>query len=426
MFGVAEESEAWPTELPNHEKPWASTASTSYYQTDHPSLHTNLLTGDTTSPVGADAECASGGASLQQEPHRSPGGKMHPATSKPCNKVSPDTQNLETRDSLLEVSPPPGFPSAGAVRCREGGWCHPCDFFWKQVGNRCEKGQKCEYCHDHRPTSSTPNRRQRKAGKRRVNGLLVWRNPDVDEPPLPVLPQGYMDRLRLSKAFEGLFRTIVLLAVSALELAASATMQQGATSEDVASDLEKISTMSNGILAEADLAPEAKGQLQLSETLVEFRGRMKELEDRVSWDGARRFKEDGDTTIEARLGDLEQFLSELVSNEEQYKEILANVAPEKLDDRWRPLEKKIELCAVEELKQNASRSSVRESVCNAFRSAALLPDAVEKVGQKLDKTPNLPAFVSDRNEIRKSMIKELDSSEDMRELLVRMRRRIDI
>jgi hypothetical protein len=243
------------------------------------------------------------------------------------------------------------------------------------------------------------------------------------EPPLPALPPGYMEKLRLSKAFEFLLRTIVTLAASALDLAASATMPQGATPEDVADHLEKISTLSNGILAEADLPPEAKDQLQFSENLNELRGRLKELEDRVSWDGAKSSKHDGD--LEHLVGDLDHLLSELDSNEGQYKQILKQVDPAKLDDRWSPLEKKIELCAIEELKQNASRSSVQESVRNAFQSAALLPDAVEKIGQKLDKTPNLPAFVSDRNELRKNMIKELDSSQDMKELLGKMRSHID-
>eukprot|EP00959_Pyramimonas_sp_CCMP1952_P157866 3301156-Pyramimonas_sp.AAC.1 len=75
---------------------------------------------------------------------------------------------------------------------------------------------------------------------------------------------------------------------------------------------------------------------------------MKELEDRVSWDGAKSSKEDREKTMESRLGDLEHLLSELHSDEGQYKEILAKVAPAKLDERWSPLEKKIELCAIEE------------------------------------------------------------------------------
>lgn len=245
------------------------------------------------------------------------------------------------------------------------------------------------------------------------------------EPPLPALPPGCADKLQLSKAFEWLSRTIVLLAASAAELVASATMQQGPTSEDIACDLEKISTMSKGILAEADLNPEAKDQLQSSQTLIELRSRMKELEDRVSWDGAKSSKEDREKTMESRLGDLEHLLSELHSDEGQYKEILAKVAPAKLDERWSPLEKKIELCAIEELKRNASRLSVHECVRSAYQSAALLPDAVEKIGLKLDKTPNLPAFISDRNELRKNMIKELDSSQDMKELLAKMRSHID-
>lgn len=145
----------------------------------------------------------------------------------------------------------------------------------------------------------------------------------------------------------------------------------------------------------------------------------------MSWDGFKSSKHDGEKTMESLVGDLEHLLSELDSNEGQYKQILRQVAPTKLDDRWSSLEKKIELCAIEELKQNAPRSSVQENVRSAFQSAALLPDAVEKIGQKLDKTPNLPAFVSDRNELRKNMIKELDSSQDMKELLGKMRSHID-
>ncbi|CAK0868228.1 unnamed protein product [Prorocentrum cordatum] len=265
-------------------------------------------------------------------------------------------------------------------------------------------GAQKEHCVAERATEELEQRKQRQHA--------------VDLP-LRALPPGCTQKLRLSKAFQWLSRTVELLAATALERAASTTSQQGATaSEDVASELERISTMSRGILAEADLAAEARGLLQSAESLTELRGRMRDLEDldRASWDGAKRSKEDGEKMLESRLGDLERVLSELA-----YREILAKVSPARLGERWSPLEKKIEFCAVEELRQSAPRSSVQERVCTAFQLAAVLPDAAERIGRELDRAPGLPAFVSDRTEIRKRMITELDCCRNMEELLGRMR-----
>lgn len=499
-----------PTEPPHHlgqphEKSCPSTASTSY-QIDPSSLPASSA-GACAEGASSAAAGAEGAASLQQEPPRNPGSRMHPATCKPCNKFNPDRpdsckhgdlcdfchyphdrpkhrgqrgrhaqqrrQYLETRDSLSEEMknltdrvyevPHEAFEE---VKKRLQTVPRECRHqkvldVLEQVRHIGEQAQECRP-DKHRvrgarivtpegagPVSELEGRckwligtlhlmvrkmhdaqKEHSVIEEKVNEVLEQcrQLPDLVtavEPPLPALPPGCTEKLKLSKAFEWLLRTIVTLAASALDLAASATMPQAATPEDVADHLEKISTLSNGILAEADLPPEAKDRLQVSATLSELRGRMKELEDRVSWDGFKSSKHDGEKTMESLVGDLEHLLSELDSNEGQYKQILRQVAPTKLDDRWSSLEKKIELCAIEELKQNAPRSSVQENVRSAFQSAALLPDAVENIGQKLDKTPNLPAFVSDRNELRKNMIKELDSSQDMKELLGKMRSHID-
>ncbi|CAK0868227.1 unnamed protein product [Prorocentrum cordatum] len=123
MLSAAEGSPAWPTETLNQKKFWTSSASTSH-QNDQPSLHADL-------PASETASFACAGR-----------GNAHLAASKPLGELAPDGQRTEASDGLPEAPPPRELLSVGSVRCRQGGRCHPCDFFWKRSGSRCVNGQE--------------------------------------------------------------------------------------------------------------------------------------------------------------------------------------------------------------------------------------------------------------------------------------------